>query len=227
MICGESYNFGIALDKLCKREYNDNIEWYTVRIKCTEKGSGKEKMIMKYTKKGFTLIELIVVICIIGILATILVPSAIGFVRKSKRTSDIGTARNIYNDGGIILAEGGDGFFSYISSGGGGTSVSVERGDEKESYDLQIVCERKANDTGEKWKSESSQFDDFVKELNNIEDAVITLKYFNPTGNERLSKWIVGRRTDDTAKVEVWSADESGNPCFRVWPETDSRYNIK
>ena len=40
-------------------------------------------------KKGFTLIELIVVIAIIGVLATILVPSAIGFVKKSKRTADI------------------------------------------------------------------------------------------------------------------------------------------
>ena len=39
---------------------------------------------MKTTKKCFTLIELIVVIAIIGVLAAILVPAMLGYVKKSK-----------------------------------------------------------------------------------------------------------------------------------------------
>ena len=171
---------------------------------------------MYHNKKGFTLIELIVVICIIGVLATILVPSAIGFVKKSKRTADIGTARDIYNDAGIVLAEGNDGYFSYISSGGSNTSVNATHNEETENYDIQVVCEHIANGGGNKWTSSNSQFDDFVKDMNKIEDGILPLKYFNPTGN-----------AEETDKVEVWSADEAGNPCFRVWPETDDRYYKK
>ena len=48
-------------------------------------------------KKGFTLIELIVVIAIIATLLLILVPTMNGFVDTAKKEKDLANARTIYN----------------------------------------------------------------------------------------------------------------------------------
>ncbi len=46
--------------------------------------------------RGFTLIELIVVIAILGILIAILVPSMIGFINNARRASVLAEAKTIY-----------------------------------------------------------------------------------------------------------------------------------
>ena len=56
-------------------------------------------------KKGFTLVELVVVIAIIGVLAAILVPSMMGYVKKSRLKTANGNAKTAYNAIAEYLAE--------------------------------------------------------------------------------------------------------------------------
>jgi len=58
---------------------------------------------MKQKLKGFTLIELIVVIAIIAVLAAILIPQIMGYVRKSKLEVANNNAQEIFNQASIYI----------------------------------------------------------------------------------------------------------------------------
>ncbi len=55
-----------------------------------------QKLIQLKNKKGFTLIEMLIVILIIVILLAIAVPSVIAYREDSQRTADLGAAKTVY-----------------------------------------------------------------------------------------------------------------------------------
>lgn len=76
-------------------------------------------------KKGFTLVELIVVIAIIGVLAAILVPTMLGYVTSSRVTSANSTAASIKNNVDSFLTSCDTAGYGMLKGSGNNSTITI------------------------------------------------------------------------------------------------------
>lgn len=109
------------------------------------------KTFFSKAKKGFTLIELIAVIAIIGILALLLIPNLIGYINKSRRTSDIATCRNIRNafSDAIVDVDGTSSWLDQAALSSQSQNASFNGADSSSTYTFlgQFQVTRSGSDT--------------------------------------------------------------------------------
>ncbi|MBO7474414.1 MAG: type II secretion system protein [Ruminococcus sp.] len=177
-------------------------------------------------KNGFTLIELVVVIAIIGVLAALLVPAMLGYIKKSRRTSDISSAKRIYDSVMTTIADNDDAEEALTAQSAKQMQVTVG----SDTYDLCIACSKDGVKHGggndSLWNGASTQTEPFQDSLNSVVGKLNTpVKYTKSEEGKKLNRWFICYHDDDHSQIEIWVGDGTANePEYRMYPDRDSKY---
>lgn len=202
-------------------KYNMNMKkYFTGKAKVKLQIEDKS---LKNNDKGFTLVELIVVLVILAILAAFTIPAMLGFVEDAKGKAAIAEAREVY---AAAQAAGTE-----IGSRWSGT---IKDGKEQFKKDAgQKISELVKGDiefNNVVWEIDSGNLNK-PKESNNIEVGVDYQKYYESTKDkfkykESAKVWFDKDSSNSGQFVvkAVWYVDKTGN--YRVIIMEDSEKGI-
>jgi type IV pilus assembly protein PilA len=155
---------------------------------------------MKKQNKGFSLVELIIVIAIMAILAAAIAPALIRYIDKSRRADDLSAAETINSAMSSALAN--EDAYDEIQQYMKGTVIATATtGNPFDTTVSGISCPT------------------FLEELNsNIGGTAPKLKYKKDGQNG----WAVG--VSEVGKPIVWISTSSAVTAYSVQPEIDKKY---
>ena len=188
----------------------------------------KRHKVQKNTNRGFTLVELIVVLVILAVLAAILIPALLGWIDKAKQKQDLLNAKNCLTSIQLQLTE------RYAKNGGtipeGKPILYVEGATPKDSADWQrdywvkkTFSQNKNEDVNATRKAENENgktVDDFATPiLKNLRD----LKEAKKTDDKKEDPYCiifgVGSNAKDTASISSTTKHDKYTVYFLFYME--------
>jgi len=204
----------------------------------------------RFDDKGFSLLELIIVITVMAILVGVLAPTFMKYIHRAQKARDMYTAGQIasaYQTAIVMHPEAYTLFDAWMTPKYSNLQkyVEVTRNGVVERYKVTlIVASEDTTWTGgqNEYKGIGGFYDTMNEELGLVKgkrNASMVPRYrvkrteAHPEGGGRVyqnvDRWRIVRRMDN-GKIEVWSADGTrfgGWPQYRVWPDPDDVYTEK
>lgn len=136
-------------------------------------------MVKKQKQKGFTLVELIVVLVILSILAALLVPSLTGYIEKTHKTKVLAETRMVHTAVQTTVSEyyGTDKWAKY------GENLGPESAGLKDKY---YLANKKADTSTQDGKEKKARYDEIVKLAEVSENKCSFMGYFTVDGKVQL-----------------------------------------
>ena len=165
-------------------------------------------MVKKQKQKGFTLVELIVVLVILSILAALLVPSLTGYIEKTHKTKVLAETRMVHTAVQTMVSEyyGTDKWAKY----------GEYLGQDSVDFSKYCLANKRADAGTQDGKEKKARYDEIVKLAEVSENKCSFMGYFTEDGKVQLiiykdGKGYVGIYFGETDEYIAYKEQELGN----------------
>lgn len=167
----------------------------------------------KMNNKGFSLVELIIVIAIMAILAGAIAPALIRYIDKSRKSNDVSSGKTIKT--AVETAMGNEVAYEELTNNGSGSTLTITPGGTSASAVTSNVT--------------TVSSDTLEEVFNNIGEKTPKIKY-KKNGADKFVVTITSK-----GSVKVWlaktgyslptaDASTSGTSCWELCPDLDKEY---
>lgn len=193
----------------------------------------------KQNQKGFSLVELIIVIAIMAILAGAIAPALIRYIDKGRKSSDRTTARTMYDETNYLLSSEFDHYETWcdvnypttrsakiFTVAGNGSSGGT-------GYTVELILSTPASNHGT-FTPSSAQLQDLANDMMKqfgqtagggaANSKKCRIRFKRDSGQGSPKAWGVCRNTYNNA-IEIWLCDDQDTPIYRLQPDCCKEYD--
>ncbi len=156
-------------------------------------------------KKGFTIVELVIVVAVIAVLAAILIPTFVGLVNKANVAADGTLVRELNNALALDLAERGETKYE--------TMTDALEATERYGFDVAKI-DAKASKNKILWDSENGVFCYLQENAEKVEYVPNSVKDEKKLSADDYRLWIISNTVDETYSTYLYNYTGSKSFTF-------------